>query len=236
MEIKYFQYQDNFFKKLKSNEKTIIVFSDYSLKNIYMKNREKNILKPEGRLLTLDEFNKSIFKTNKMLLTDAKRPLTFYKVLTKEIRKELNVNNYYDIIDLADLFFKYYKEKNLSLTSDIINIQKWQRKYIDRFEEIKKEYDKFLRENNYLPSDWLETYENFNDDFLKFYNKIIFVDIFDFSNLHKKIIKDMEKKINIELYLQCKKEDYNEELLKLEKVSLKEIKNIQIQVYETSED
>lgn len=236
MEIKYFQYQDNFLKKLKSDERTIMVFSDYSLKNTYMKNREKNILKPEGRLLTLDEFNKFIFKTNKMLLTDAKRPLTFYKVLDKEIKKELNINNYYDIIDLADLFFKYYKEKNLSLTENIVNLQKWQGDYINRFDRIKYKYDEFLEENNYLPSDWLENYDNFNDDFLKFYNNIIFVDIFDFSNLHKRIIREIEEKINIELYLQCDKEDYNEELLKLEKVSLKGIKNIQVQVYETNED
>ncbi|MGO3801649.1 MAG: PD-(D/E)XK nuclease family protein [Fusobacterium sp.] len=236
MDIKYFQYQDNFLKKIKSDEKTIIVFSDYSLKNTYMRNREKNILKPEGMLLTLDEFNKYIFKTNRKLLTDAKRPLTFYQNLNKKIKEELNIKNYYDIIDLADLFFKYYREKNLSLVSNIKNLQKWQSEYINRFDRIKTIYDEFSNEKNYLPSDWLESYENFNRDFFNSYERVIFVDIFEFSNLHKKIIREIEDKIQVSLLLQCKKDDYNEELLKLEKVSLDGIKNIQVQIYEANEN
>lgn len=110
MKFTYINYGDNIMRKLKSNGETIIVFCDYFLKNFYLKNREKNIFVPEGKYFTLDEFQKKIFVTEKMILTEAKRPLTLYRVLNRELKEKLKIQNYYDIIDFADLFFKHYKE------------------------------------------------------------------------------------------------------------------------------
>lgn len=236
MNIEYFPYKKNFLKKLKSDEKTIIVFNDYFLKNSYIKNRTKNLLEPEGILLTMEEFDKFIFKTKKLILTEAKRFITLYKTLDEKYKKNLKINNYFDIIDFGNEFFKYYREKNRNLINNFKNIQKWQSSYIETFDNIKKNYDDFLRRKNFIPIDWIESYENFNIGALKNYKKIIFVDVFDFSKLHKKILMELEEKLEIEIYLQCNEEDYNEEELKLNKVSLKGVDKNNIKIYEISED
>lgn len=233
MKFTYINYGDNILRKLKADEKTIIVFCDYFLKNHYLKNREKNILIPEGKFFTLDEFQKKIFVTEKMVLTEAKRPLTLYRVLTKEQREILNIENYYDIIDFADLFFKYYRELSLNMKESVEGLQEWQKEYISKFDSLKKRYDIFLEENDFIPSDWIENINNYNEEFLKDYNKIIFADIPYFTPLMKEILKRLDKIMGIEIILQLPKEDYSEERLEIEKVSL--IKDeIKCRVFENS--
>ena len=210
----------NEIKKREPNQETIIVFSDYFLKNSYMKTREKNILVPEPKYFTLEEFQKKIFTTEKMILTEAKRPLTLFRVLTKDLKKKLKMENYYDIIDFADLFFKYYKELYSAVEEKPEGLETWQKEYIERFEILKEVYDKYLLENNFIPSDWIENIENYKEDYIKNYKKIIFADIPYFTPLMREVLKKLENLCEIEIILQIPKEDYNEKLLKLEKVSL----------------
>lgn len=235
MKFTYLNYGDNILRKLNTNSKTIVVFSDYSLKNFYLRKREKNILVPEGKIFILDEFQKKIFKTEKMVLTEAKRPLTLYGILNKELKEKLNIQNYYDIIDFADLFFKYYRELSLAMREKVEGLQSWQKDYIERFEILKREYDKYLDENNFIPNDWIENINNYNDEFLKDYDKIIFADIPYFTPLMKEVLKRMENILNIEILIQIPEEDYNERELKIEKISLVK-ENIDCKVYENSDE
>ena len=237
MKFTYLNYGDNILRKLKASLKTIIVFPDYALKNFYLRKREKNILVPEGKIFTLEEFQKKIFKTDKMILTEAKRPLTLYKVLNKELKEKLNIQNYYDIIDFADLFFKYYRELSLAMKQTPEGLQSWQREYVERFEALKKEYDKYLEKNGFIPSDWIENIDNYDSEFLRDYDKIIFVDIPYFSPLMKKVIEKIEKEeiCNIEIMVQIPQEDYNEKELKIERVSLVK-ENINCVIYENSDE
>lgn len=233
MKFTYINYGDNILRKLKADEKTIVVFSDYFLKNYYLRNREKNILIPEGKFFTLDEFQKKIFITEKIILTEAKRPLTLYRVLKKEHKDMLNIQNYYDIIDFADLFFKYYRELSLNMTENIEGLQEWQKEYIKKFDILKEEYDVFLKKNDFIPSDWTEHIENYSEEFIKDYNKIIFADIPCFTPLMKEILKKLDRIADVEIILQMPREDYNEEKLEIEKVSLSK-NEIKCRVFENS--
>lgn len=235
MKIKYIKFKEIFFKDIETNEDTIIVFSDYFLKNTYMKSREKNILKPDGELYTIEEFQRKIFRTHKILLTDSKRPISFYASLSSKIKTELNIKSYYDIIDIADLFFKYYKEINLNLITNFSKLEKWQIEYLDRFSEIRKDYDKFLSSHNYLPIDWLECEDNFDENSIKNIKKIIFIDIPNFSPLLKKIIKKLDTKLNIEFLIQIDKNFFDEENLKIKKIVLDKIPKEKIKIYETKD-
>lgn len=235
MKFTYINYGDNIMRKLKSNGETIIVFCDYFLKNFYLKNREKNIFVPEGKYFTLDEFQKKIFVTEKMILTEAKRPLTLYRVLNKELKEKLKIQNYYDIIDFADLFFKHYKELAFAVKKEVSGLQNWQKEYVERFDILKKEYDRYLDENDFIPSDWIENIENYSSEFLKGYKKIIFADIPYFTPLMKEALKKMEDAIEIEIMLQIPKEDYNEKEMKIERVSFSK-EDIKCRVYENSDN
>ena len=240
MNFIYIDYGKNFINEIKKqnpNKDTILVFSDYFFKNSYMKNREKNILISEPKYFTLEEFQKKIFKTEKMILTEAKRPLTLFKVLTKELKEKLKMQSYYDIIDFADLFFKYYKELYSVMEEKPEGLETWQKDYIERFEILKKVYDKYLLENDFIPSDWIENIKNYRNDYIKNYKKIIFVDIPYFTPLMREILKKFEEFCEIEIILQIPKEDYNEKLLKIEKVSLvKGKEDINIKIYENSDE
>ena len=240
MNFIYIDYGKNFINEIKKqnpNKDTILVFSDYFFKNSYMKNREKNILISEPKYFTLEEFQKKIFKTEKMILTEAKRPLTLFKVLTKELKEKLKMQSYYDIIDFADLFFKYYKELYSVMEEKPEGLETWQKDYIERFEILKKVYDKYLLENDFIPSDWIENIKNYRNDYIKNYKKIIFVDIPYFTPLMREVLKKIEEFCEIEIILQIPKEDYNEKLLKIEKVSLvKGKEDINIKIYENSDE
>lgn len=240
MNFSYLNYGENFIDEIKKRElteKTILVFSDYFFKNSYMKNREKNILVPEPTYLTLEEFQKKIFKTKRMILTEAKRPLTLFSVLDDELKELLKIESYYDIIDFADAFFKYYKELNLNLVDKLTGLQDWQEEFIGKYEKLKKKYDKYLLENELIPSDWIECKELYNTFEIEKFERIVFIDIPYFTPLMRESIKKLSKDYEIEIMVQAPKSDYNEELLKLEKVSLiKDEKDINIKIYENPDD
>ena len=240
MNFIYIDYGKNFINEIKErkpDKDTIIVFSDYFFKNSYMKNREKNILVSEAKYFTLEEFQKKVFKTEKMILTEAKRPLTLFRVLDKGLKEKFKMQNYYDIIDFADLFFKYYKELYSVMNEKPVGLQEWQQEYIERFEILKERYDKFLEENEFIPSDWIENIENYTDDYIKKFKRIIFVDIPYFNPLMREVIKRIENICDINIMMQIPKEDYNEELLKIDKVSLvKNKEDIDVKVYENSDE
>lgn len=238
MNFTYLNYGENFLEEIKKrnfNEDTILVFSDYFFKNSYMKIREKNILVKEPKYLTIDEFQKQIFKTKRMVLTEAKRHLTLYRVFDEELREEFKVDSYYDIIDIADSFFKFYREMNISLVEKLDGLEKWQEDFILKYEKLKEKYDKYLRENEFVPSDWVENIENFDDFEISKFKEIVFIDIPYFSPLMTKIIKELDEKYKISIMLQIPEDDYNEELLKIEKVSLVKDK-INLKVYENSDE
>ena len=239
MKFIYIDYGKNFINEIKGRKPdrdTAIVFSDYFFKNSYMKNREKNILAPEPEYFTIEEFQKKIFKTDKMILTEAKRPLTLFKILDKSLKDKLKMQNYYDIIDFADLFFKYYREV-YSAMGKPEGLQEWQRDYIEKFEILKEKYDIYLKENDFIPSDWIEKIENYTEEYIKKFKRIIFVDIPYFTPLMREALKRVSEICNIEVIIQIPKEDYNEELLKIEKVSLvKKRESVNIKVYENSDE
>lgn len=242
MKFRYFKLGENYLKDIENTEKTLIVFNDYFLKNTFLKNRKKNILVPSGTYLTCDEFQKEIFITEKSVLTEAKRPLTFYQNISSEIKSSEKINNYYDIIDIADLFFNYYRDFNINLVKNIDEkiLTDWQREKIEKFETIKKEYDSFLEKNNYIINDWIICEENFRDDFIKKFEKIIFVDVLYFSPIMKKVIDKLNDLIEIEFIIQGDSKIYNEKTLSLNKITSKNsyfnFTDKNIKIYETSED
>lgn len=242
MKFSYFKLGENYLKNIENNEKTLIIFNDYFLKNTFLKNRKKNILIPSGTYLTYDEFQKEIFLTDKTVLTEAKRPLTLYQSISSEIKKSEKINNYYDIIDVADLFFNYYKELNLNLIEKIDEniLTDWQKEKIEKFKIMKKEYDEFLNKNNFIINDWIICKENFRDSFIRKFQKIVFVDILYFSPLMKYVIEKIKDMLEIEFLVQGDSKIYNEKNLSLNKITSKnsyfnfEGKNIK--VYEINEE
>lgn len=234
--FKYIDYGVKF-SGIYSDEKSrskdnLYIFLDNRMKDIFSKRFYGELFNETPTLLTMEEFKERIFYTDKILLKEAKRILAFFKCIPEEIKEDLGITTYYDVIDFANNFFAYYREMNLSKIEDIEESLHWQKKYLDYFSKIKISFDKMCEEYNYLPSDWVEIEENYSDIWIRNFSSIIFIDIVEFPKLYVDIIKKLSMEKNIEITLQMSKGDFNEENFKIKKVKIPEkIKEIEIYKY-----
>ncbi|MGL4867590.1 MAG: hypothetical protein ACRC4S_02880, partial [Cetobacterium sp.] len=147
MKFDYIDYGDSLIQGLKKDQSIVYVFSDYPLKNSQRKESKRNLFEPDPIYLTIDEFKREVFKTDKIILSEAKRFVSLYNYMKKEFEK-ININNYFESIEFSDKFFKYYTELNKSLSNENIELEEWQKKYFKIFHEFKAKYDIYLRNKN----------------------------------------------------------------------------------------
>lgn len=215
------------------DRKNLYIFSDNRMKEIFSKRFLMDIFKPSPTLLTMEEFKERVFYTDRVLLKEAKRILAFFKCIPQNIKDELDITTYYDVIDLANNFFAYYKELISNEIEEIGEYPKWQKKYLEYFSQIKISFDEMCEKYSYLPSDWIEDRKNYQDIWVKNFSKIIFVDIVEFPKVYVELLKKLGETMDIEIALQMKEGDFDEENFKIKKVDIPEkIKNIDIYLFE----
>ena len=221
-------------KNIKKNY--LYIFSDNRMKSIFSKKMRWNFFNEQPTLLTFNELKEQIFYTDKIVLKEAKRILAFYTSIPKDLKEELGIKSYYDVIDFANDFFEYYREININRIEKIDNIQSWQERYFLHFEKIKDSFDKLLEKYNYIPSDWIEDLKYYQKDFFDRFSKIIFVDIVEFESIYRDIIKELGKEKEVEIALQMEKESFDEENLKFSETILPEISPSKIFIYQSKDE
>ena len=221
-------------KNIKKNY--LYIFSDNRMKSIFSKKMRWNFFNEQPTLLTFNELKEQIFYTDKIVLKEAKRILAFYTSIPKDLKEELGIKSYYDVIDFANDFFEYYREININRIEKINNIQSWQERYFLHFEKIKDSFDKLLEKYNYIPSDWIEDLKYYQKDFFERFSKIIFVDIVEFESIYRDIIKELGKEKEVEIALQMEKESFDEENLKFSETILPEISPSKIFIYQSKDE
>ncbi|WP_294705126.1 PD-(D/E)XK nuclease family protein [uncultured Fusobacterium sp.] len=236
IKFKYIDYGANFYKEYwkeeDRSEKNLYIFLDNRMRDIFSKRMLGKLFIKTPTLVTLEDFKEKVFLSDRIILKEAKRILAFFKSLPKEVKEELDINSYYDIIDLANNFFAYYRELLINGVTQPEEYPSWQQKYIETFTKIKDSFDKLCEEYHYLPSDWLEEVKNFDSSWLDKFSKIIFVDILEFPRNYVEIMKKLSETKEIEIALQMKKGDFDEENFQLKKVTLPEkIKNIEVYLF-----
>jgi hypothetical protein len=233
IEFNYMEYWEKVSEKIKkkyeSSEllKTIVIFDGIESKNEFIKNSFCSFLNNDILFFTLDEIKEKIFVTSRILISNDNSFFLLYDMLSSEKFKQqrtfLKIDSYFDFKEFGINFFDYFRDINIYKINKISNIYKWQEDHIKIYNELKAGYDEILDANNYLPEIWLDAEENFNDEFLKHYEKIIFVDIDDFPRLYVDIIKNKLSFMDIEFYMQIAKNNYDEENLKIRDVDLPDI-------------
>lgn len=219
-------------KEKKEEEKKLYIFSDNRMKDIFSRKFSEKIFEKSATLVTFEEFKDRIFYTDKVILKEAKRILAFFKCIPQNIKDELGITNYYDVIDIANNFFSYYRELLLNEVEELEEYPHWQKKYLGYFSQIKRYFDELCEKYNYIPSDWIETKENYSGVWLEKYNKIIFVDMVEFSKIFVDIIEELGRQKEIEIAIQIKEGDYDEKEFKLKKATIPElIKDIEVYLF-----
>lgn len=240
IKFRYIDYNDSENKLLNEIEnyvekENLIITEDGMSKNFFFSFVNSKKLRIFDNFLSFDEFWEKIFLSKKYILRDIKRFLVFYASLTKQVKDNLNIKTYYDCIEIADDFFQFFTYIRDEKTLENLNLSKWQKEKIELFYSIKKEFDKNLNENNFLPLDWLYTKENLHLFYLKNFKKIIFYDIIDFPDNFSEILSEISKYLKVEIVLQLKKEDFDEKILKLKDITLP-IRNIKLNLIEYKND
>lgn len=229
LKFNYIDYNNNFIskideKKIYGKEK-LFIFPDSRMKDTFIKTINGKILEELPTFITIQELKDKIFFTDKTVLKEAKRILFFYKVLSSDIKKELNIEGYYDVIDIADDFYSYYQELYIADIKEeefqTLEIQQWQKRYIELFSKIKLQLDYALEKENFLPNDWLEQRKYYKSEWLERFTEISFIDIVEFPKLYIEIIKNL--KSDITFYLQMRKGEFDEENLKIKDLKIPDI-------------
>lgn len=223
MNIKYFglgsDLKEILFEEFKKNEEILYVFENtssfFEIKREYLKSGEK--LFYNFKLLKLYDFYEKLFQTDKIVLKEEKQVVLFYNSLTDEIKKELKINNYYDVIDIAYNFYGLFSElQEYKIDLNKIEIEKWQKNTFETLLKINSQINEKSDEKGLILPYMLRKSENISENFLKKYKKICFVNKVKFTPLEKEIFDVIEKKgIEIENILQLDKKDFNEEKLKI---------------------
>ena len=238
--FRYIGYGTSFIAEYsgKNNQKKdyLYIFNDNRMKSIFSKKMRWNFFNEQPTLLTFNELKEQIFYTDKIVLKEAKRILAFYTSIPKDIKEELGIKSYYDVIDFANDFFDYYREIKINKVDKIENIQNWQEKYFLHFEKIKESFDRLLEKYNYIPSDWIEDLQYYKKDFFGRFNKIIFVDIVEFEKVYRDIIVDLGEEKEVEIALQMEKGSFNEENLKFAETILPETSPSNIFIYQSKDE
>ena len=238
--FRYIGYGTSFIAEYsgKNNQKKdyLYIFNDNRMKSIFSKKMRWNFFNDQPTLLTFNELKEQIFYTDKVILKEAKRILAFYTSIPKDIKEELGIKSYYDVIDFANDFFEYYREIKINKVEKVENIQNWQEKYFLHFEKIKESFDKLLEKYNYIPSDWIEDLQYYKKDFFGRFNKIIFVDIVEFEKVYRDIIVDLGEEKEVEIALQMEKGSFNEENLKFAETILPETSPSNIFIYQSKDE
>jgi len=237
LNIEYFSYSEEVIKEIKARK--IHVFSKnvdlIKGKDIYLK-ASNNIFELQPKFMLFNQLKNELFLTDRIILKEEKQAIAFFRALSREDRKNLGgVKEYFDIIDIAGNFFNFFKIINEYQVEDFSSLNKWQKELKDVFFKIRDNYEKLLDEKKYSDLVFSMKEENFSCEGLKEYDEIIIYNKLYFTPFEKEILKKLEKEFKITLKLQLTKGDFDEENLKLKKVSMKE-KLESLEVYTTEDE
>ena len=237
------------FKEFEKNEDTLFVFENsasfFEIKREFLQDEEmqqKLGIFQNFKMMNSYDFYENVFVTDKIVVKEEKQVVLFYNALTEKLKKDMKVNNYYDIIDVAYNYYNLFVElQEYKIDLEKIELEKWQVETFRTLVEIDNEMKKVVQQKGLILPYILRNVENISDNFLKKFSKICFVNKVKITPFEKELIGEIENRgINIENILQLSKNDFNEEKLKMKdsfSLPSKEIfdkKDINVEIHEFS--
>ena len=212
------------FKEFEKNEDTLFVFENsasfFEIKREFLQNEEmqqKLGIFQNFKMMNSYDFYENVFVTDKIVVKEEKQVVLFYNALTEKLKKDMKVNNYYDIIDVAYNYYNLFVElQEYKIDLEKIELEKWQVEVFGTLLEIDNEMKKVVQQKGLILPYMLRNVENISDNFLKKFSKICFVNKVKITPFEKELIEEIENRgINVENILQLSKNDFNEEKLKI---------------------
>ena len=212
------------FKEFEKNEDTLFVFENsasfFEIKREFLQNEEiqqKLGIFQNFKMMNSYDFYENVFVTDKIVVKEEKQVVLFYNALTEKLKKDMKVNNYYDIIDVAYNYYNLFAElQEYKIDLEKIELEKWQVETFRTLVEIDNEMKKVVQQKGLILPYMLRNVENISDNFLNKFSKICFVNKVKITPFEKELIGKIETRgINVENILQLSENDFNEEKLKI---------------------
>lgn len=219
MNIKFMGLTYDISNDLEKNN--LYIFSNPNDKNEIL-NRIKDPF-AKYKLISENEFWERYLLSENIVLKEEKEVVFFYNSLTKEQKKKLQIENYFDCIDIAYRYYSFMKEYvDYKLDINNINVYKWQEIRLKDILEIHRQMiEKVIKEKR-MPRYMIPIFSYTNNKFIEKFNKIVFVDKFSFTKFEKDILCKIS---NIEISLSVEENDYDLEKLELKNITLPSIIN-----------
>ena len=212
------------FKEFEKNEDTLFVFENsasfFEIKREFLQNEEiqqKLGIFQNFKMMNSYDFYENVFVTDKIVVKEEKQVVLFYNALTEKLKKDMKVNNYYDIIDVAYNYYNLFAElQEYKIDLEKIELEKWQVETFRTLVEIDNEMKKVVQQKGLILPYMLRNVENISDNFLNKFFKICFVNKVKITPFEKELIGEIENRgIAVENILQLSENDFNEEKLKI---------------------
>lgn len=212
------------FKEFEKNEDTLFVFENsasfFEIKREFLQNEEiqqKLGIFQNFKMMNSYDFYENVFVTDKIVVKEEKQVVLFYNALTEKLKKDMKVNNYYDIIDVAYNYYNLFAElQEYKIDLEKIELEKWQVETFGTLIEINNEMKKVVQQKGLILPYMLRNVENISDNFLNKFSKICFVNKVKITPFEKELIGEIENRgIAVENILQLSENDFNEEKLKI---------------------
>lgn len=241
MEFSYLDYQEDLFARtVNSGSPRVYVFDNFNNLLTARRHYQRPFLQEEGIFLTMDDLKEKLFPTDRLILKEEKRSIFFYNLFNDKEKEILRIDNYFDVIDLAADFFELYDEFNEYRISEIekrIELQDWQLEKYKILQKIRERYLSKMEDSNYTDQTLVFDFQNFNPVYFAAYREFVFVNIIKFTPGEKRLLVELEAAgKSVHLYLQINQEDYNEEDLYLNKLSLPDNIETEVELYQSEED
>ena len=212
------------FKEFEKNENTLFIFENtasfFEIKREFLQNEEmqhKLGIFQNFKMMNSYDFYENVFVTDKIVVKEEKQVVLFYNALTEKLKRDMKVNNYYDIIDVAYNYYNLFAElQEYKIDLEKIELEKWQVETFGTLLEIDNEMKKVVQQKGLILPYMLRNVENISDNFLNKFSKICFVNKVKITPFEKELIGEIENRgIAVENILQLSENDFNEEKLKI---------------------
>ena len=238
MQFTYIDYQDDFLKELVTDKRPrVYVFDNVNNLTRARWLHTQPFLEKESIFLTLDDLKEKLFPVDNIIIKEEKRSVLFYDLLTAEEKRVLNIDDYYDVAETANRFFDFYEELNEYQIDELRDLRDWQQKLYEIFSAIRERYICRLEKSGFTDYTLAFNFANYDSRFLNDFREIVFASIINFTPFERKLLKRLEQENReVELYLNILPGDFDEERLRLRKVSLPENSPGEIKLYQTDDD
>ena len=202
-------------------DNSLYIFSNLNDKN----ELEKNIKDPfvKYKLITESEFWDRYLLSDNIVLKEEKETVFYYNSLNNEQKNKLQINEYFDCIDIAYRYYSFMKEcVDFKLEIENLNLYSWQEEKIKDMFDIHKQMIEEVKKTKRMPRYLLPLFSYTNDKYISNFSKIIFVDKFSFTKFE---IEVLEKISNLVIYLSVSENDYDMHKYILRGISLPNVLN-----------